>query len=161
MNVINLPSLQIKPLHQDHLQDASLLLHTGWHRLYDQMLPTDVVQQKSVDHFKQYLLSRIGTCWLAFRGERLVGLITTTSNCVDEIWVSKNHQRKGIGTQLLNRALAHFKDKHFQHAQAGCESFNQSAIHFLEGLEWQEIARETVFIDDTLSINALVFSIRL
>lgn len=161
MNIINLPSLRIEPLGQDQREKASRLLHEGWHCLYGQLLSANSVQQKSVDHFRQYLLSRLGTGWLAFRGNQLCGLITTTSNCIDEIWVKKNFQRKGIGTQLINRALAHLKGKHFQYAQAGCESFNQGAIHFLQASGWQEIAREPVLIDARPGIDAVVFSIRL
>ena len=161
MTVLQLPRLSITALTEADLQSASRLLHDSWHDLYSNILPVLLTDQKTHAHFDDYLRGKQGLCWIARLGEKTVGLVTTSSNCIEELWVEKKYQRRNIGERLMNTALVHLRTKGFGHAQTGFESFNAAATAFFESHNWRCIGSEHIQLQPGKNVKALVYSTRL
>jgi ribosomal protein S18 acetylase RimI-like enzyme len=161
MTVIALPTLEIRRLDPASLEAAAALLHKVWHETYRTELPAGLRAQRSEAYFDDYLRDRAERCWVASMGRRLAGLVTTGSNCIDDLWVARRYRRRGVATRLVERASAAIAGQGFDYVQAGCEGFNDDAIALFTALGWQEIGSEPLYLVPGRPIEALVFARRL
>ncbi len=157
-NIIQMPQLQIRSLDSEQIAEAASLVHTVWHATYRDHLPASLVEQRTHDHFCRHLERRVGHCWLASVGSRSVGLCTTTSNCVDDVWVSQRFRRRGIASRLIAAACSHLEQRGFKAAQAGCEDFNLAATALFEGLGWRKTGAELVRLAPGVRHEAFVYT---
>lgn len=157
-NVIALPRVRLAPLADGDLDAAAVFLHEHWRDTYRTALPPALLAERTVAHFRHHLERRRERCWLAWLDERLVGLATASANCVEDVWVAARYRRRGIGTRLVEMAMAHLRRRGFGFAQAGCEDFNRAAVDFFEALGWARIGSEPQQLTPTLRVEALVFS---
>ena len=157
-NTVQLPQLRIARLQPDQVDAAVALLHEVWHATYADRLPAHLVEQRTTVNLKQHLERRAETCWLAWMGPRLVGLCSTTANCVDDVWVSRRYRRRGIATRLIDAASTHLARRGFRTAQAGCEDFNHAASTMFEHLGWRKLGAESVHIAPGIRHEALVYT---
>ena len=154
-----LPQRTIRAPTEDDLPAAAKLLHRCWHDAYRRHLPPRLLTGRTEDYWVDYLGKRLSRTWLAWIGDRPAGLISVTSNCIDDLWVVRRYRRRGLGRDLLDTALAHLEARGFAHAQAGCEDFNADAVGFFRRLEWTEIGSEPLLgLVPGRQVNALVFS---
>lgn len=149
--------VRIAKLNDCQADEAAVFLHRAWHSSYARRLPGSIVKQRTVQHFEDHLRARARNCWLAWTGDRLVGLLTTVSNCVDEVWVSRRYRRRGIASSLIDTACRDLSNRGFGFAQAGCEDFNDTAIALFETLGWQQIGAEPVEILPGIRHEARVY----
>jgi len=161
MNIIQFPELSIRPLQVEDLDKAARFLFENWQLLYKKHLSEQVLQERTMDFFHQYLQRKIGIAWLAWMGKDIAGLVTVSSNCIDDLWVKRQYQRKKIASGLVQQAITHFNKRGFSSAQAGCESFNNEAINFFEALAWQRIGSQALYASGDGRVEALVYSIKL
>ena len=161
VSVIPLPRLRVELLDPDDLDKAAVFLLKVWRETYRQALPRRIVEQRSTGYFRDYLEKRASTCRLAWLGDRLVGLVTTQQNCIDDLWVAPRYRRRGVGNALMQEALAGLRQRGYQFAQAGCEDFNQAAIAFFGESGWDCIGSDSVTVTPGHCIEAMVFSRRL
>ncbi|MDJ0832288.1 MAG: GNAT family N-acetyltransferase [Gammaproteobacteria bacterium] len=161
MGVFDFPQLQIEPLSEAKIAAACVFLHDNWKRTYQHQLPGDIVDQRTPEYFQRYLLNKQDLAWLACLGERVVGLVTVASNCIEDIWVEQKYQRRKIGSKLHDIAIEHFNQKGFNSAQVGFESFNHAARKFFQSLDWTIIGSDYVSLEPGKRIEALVYSTRL
>ncbi len=161
MSVITFPEIQITPLSSDNLAEASAFLFTIYHDYYQSQLPDEILEQRSPNFFLNQLENKIGIAWLARLDSQVIGLLTVSSNCIDDIWVKQKYQRRKIGTRLVATALKHFSQKGFSSAQVGLENFNKPARLFFESMGWQEIGSDYISLQPSKWIQALVYSKRL
>jgi GNAT superfamily N-acetyltransferase len=160
-NIVAFPGIRIEPFTDANLNACSAFLHKCWHQNYASELPAEIVEQRTLEHFRHYLTPKQGICWVAFSAKRVVGLISVSSNCVEDLWVDDRFQHRKLGSRLLDIALHHFRQKGFQSAQVGCESFNHNMVTFFTAKGWHQIGSEPVNITAALPVEALVFSTRL
>jgi ribosomal protein S18 acetylase RimI-like enzyme len=156
--VIQLPRLRIAPLEEGQLDEAAVYLRKSWHDQYAKSLPRGLVKERTVAHFLHHLELRKDCCWLAWMGERLAGLVTSTANCIEDIWVTRRYRRRGIATRLIDTASHRLMQRGFGYVQVGCESFNPAAIGLFEHLGWQEIGAEPVEIGRGMRTGAKIFN---
>jgi len=156
--VIPFPNLRIMPFTAEHLDEATRLIHDAWHETYSDHLPKELVSDRTMDYFRRYLLRHNHSCWLAWQGRHLAGLVAVTANCIEDLWVDRAHRRRQIGTSLMKTAMAHFIDRGFNSAQVGCEGFNQTAIGFFESNGWKMAGSEPVEIKPGSYVDALVYT---
>ena len=161
MSVIEFPQLRIEPLTHIRLGAASKFLHDNWHRNYQDQLPEDIVDERTAEYFKRYLMHKQGLVWIACLGEHVVGLVTVAANCIDELWVEKKYQRRKIGSRLVDTAIGHFKQKGYTSAQVGFERLNRSAGAFFHSRRWKNIGSEYIDLEPGKSIEALVYSTKI
>ena len=158
MNVVDFPQLQLAPLTGDNLAAASEFLFDSWHGYYDAMLPRSIVEERTPAYFDKYLGGKKDIAWLAMLGQRIVGVVTVSANCIEELWVDEKYQRRRIGSALVDTAIRHFRQKGFTTAQAGFERFNASAQGFFSSMDWREIGAEYVQLEPGKRVLALVYS---
>jgi GNAT superfamily N-acetyltransferase len=156
--VVQLPSLRVTRLESAQIDEAAGLLQQLWLQSYGKRLPQSSVRQRTTNHFKNHLTRRSGNCWLAWMGNRLAGLSTTVSNCVDDVWVRQDLRRKGIGTRLIGVACGDLAQRGFRAAQAGCEDFNAAAQAMFESSGWRRVGSEPVEIAPGVQHLALVYA---
>ena len=126
------------------------------------MLPPKLLSQRTVDYWAGYLGKRLDRCWLAVVGNRPAGVVSLSSNSVDDLWIAKRYRGMGVGRRLLGIALADLKQRGFEAAQVGCEDFNDAAVGFFQHLGWSAIGKEPLLgLVPGRQVTALVFSIRL
>jgi ribosomal protein S18 acetylase RimI-like enzyme len=159
--ILELPRLQLRRGRPEDANAAAELLHAAWHQTYDRILPPQLTAPRTRDRFSDEIAQGIGGAWLAWLGSRLVGYMKLTANCVDQLWVAPWHQRRGVGSRLLEQALTDFQAAGYQGVQAGCEDFNQAACSFFERQGWDLIGSEPQRLAPGLTIDALVYSRRL
>lgn len=154
-----LPKRTIRKLTDQELATAAKLLHRCWHDAYRRHLPPRLLTGRTEDYWIAYLTKRLPRTWVAWIGDKPAGLISVTSNCVDDLWVARRYRRRGLGRDLLETASRHFAARGFEHAQAGCEDFNEDGVGFFRHLEWAEIGNEPLLgLVPGRQVNALVFS---
>lgn len=160
--IVALPKLEIKPLAEEDVRRAAELVHRVWHDSYRAMLPPKLLSQRTVDYWAGYLGKRLDRCWLASVGDRPAGIVSLSSNSVDDLWVAKRYRGRGVGRRLLDTALADLEQRGFESAQAGCEDFNKAAVGFFQHLGWSVIGKEPLLgLVPGRQVTALVFSVRL
>ena len=116
-------------------------------------------------------LAKVAHDMLGRMGERLVEIIAViviggqivclAGDDVESNAIELVHQRRGVGSRLLEQALADFRAAGYQGVQAGCEDFNRAACGFFERRGWQVIGSEPQRLAPGLTIDALVYSRRL
>lgn len=158
MNIINFPKLEIVSLSETNLQAASIFLFDNWHTCYHKELPSTVTDQRNPDFFRRQLRGKIRTAWLAYLGSRIVGLATVSTNCIDDIWVKPEYQRRRIGKSLLATAIEHIGNRGYSTVQVGLESFNETACHFFQSMGWHYIGSDHIHVENDTWIQALVYS---
>jgi ribosomal protein S18 acetylase RimI-like enzyme len=156
--VIPFPNLRISSFKADNLDEAARLMHDAWHETYSDHLPRDLVSDRTMDYFRRYLLRHNHSCWIAWQGKELAGLVAVTANCIEDLWVAKAYRRRRIGTRLMEAAMTHFVDRGFESAQVGCEGFNRTAIGFFESNGWKKAGSEPVEIAPGSHVDALVYT---
>jgi ribosomal protein S18 acetylase RimI-like enzyme len=161
MAVIALPRVRIEPLSESTLDQAAVFLLKQWRDTYRDKLPAGIVDARSAGYFRDYLSQRDACCRLAWLDRKLVGLVATRQNCIEDLWVAKRYRGRGIARSLLQAALDDLRARGYQFAQAGCEDFNGAAIAFFNKSGWRHIGGEPVQIAPGMRIEALVFSQRL
>jgi GNAT superfamily N-acetyltransferase len=156
-----LPKLRIAALEHGQLDQAADFLHQQWQLVYRQHLPQPLLAERTLSYFRHYLAVRKHSCWLAWMGDRLIGLAISSANCIEDLWVSQRFQRQGIASRLLDTVLQDLRRRGYRYAQVGCESFNQIAIDFFTAAGWQKIGAESLEVAAGLRFDALVYSIEL
>ena len=157
-NAAQLPSLRVARLEASQADPAADFLLRLWLESYAGRLPQSNVTQRTTSHFKDSLARRSGHCWLAWMGNRLVGLSTTVSNCLDDVWVHRKFRRRGIATRLIGVACGDLVKRGFRTAQVGCEDFNAAAIALFESDGWRRVGSEPVDISPGVRHLALVYA---
>ena len=156
--VVQLPTLRITRLEPAQIDEAAGLLQQIWLESYGERLPQSNVGQRTISHFKEHLTRRAGNCWLAWIGNRLAGLSTTVSNCVDDVWVRHEFRRRGIATRLIGVACGDLAQRGYRAAQAGFETFNAAAVALFESDGWRRVGSEPVDIAPGIQHVALVYA---
>jgi len=157
-NLILLPRLSFRRATRDDLAAVASLVHSVWHETYGRTLPHPVVSARTPAHIAEEVALRIDRGWLALLGTRLVGYCATSANCVEDLWVARRYRRRGIGSQLLERALGDLRERGYQGAQVGCENFNAPARQFFERHGWRTIGAEPQYFAAGRVVSALVYA---
>lgn len=161
MSVVPLPTLHIKHLDDQHLGQCSRFIYDCWHQTYASDLPIEIVNERTPEYFRAYLETKKETCWLAFFGDKLVGLISVSSNCIEDLWVDRFYQRRKIASRLVQVAIDHFRDKGFHVAQTGCDNLNNKLMYFFKSTGWKNIASEPLYISPGMRIDASVYTLQI
>lgn len=161
MTILAFPSLTIKPLEKQWLNIAAQFLYDNWHQTYDIHLPNELIQQRTLVYFTKNLEKRFSNCLIAVLNGQLVGLIISSSNCIDDIWVRKKYQRRHIGKKLIAQLQIRLQSRGFKSVQVGCENFNTKAIAFFQALNWNSFGSEPLSLSPGHHYEALVFGKKL
>lgn len=156
-----LQKLRITAMAADDLDGAAAFVCKHWRETYRPHLPGGLLRARHVGDFRDRLEARMPHCWLAWLGERLAGLVSTNSNCIDDLWVASRFRRRGIGGRLVETVSDSLHQRGFQFVQTGCEDFNDPAIAFLTAAGWSKIGDESLQISHGRQVRAWVFSRRL
>jgi len=157
MNIIHFPIPQILPLEDRHLYKASQFLNECWHNEYALTVPYEITIKRDNDYFNNYLKNKLQLVWIAILQDKIIGIISITSNCIDELWVETSYRRRKIGQQLLKEALNYFYSRGFNSAQVGIESININAQKFYKSLDWIFIGSQPIQTKP-VAIDALVYT---
>jgi ribosomal protein S18 acetylase RimI-like enzyme len=158
-NVVPMPRLTVRRARPQDVEPVATLLHRLWHETYATHVPAEAAAGWTLASLRADLEPRIQKAWVGWLGSRLVGYCAVSANCIEDLWVSARHQRRGIGTRLLDAALADLDARGYQAAQAGCEDFNTAARAFLEHHGWRVIGEEPQPRDPSgRVVRALVYS---
>lgn len=79
--------------------------------------------------------------WVAVSGERIVGVILTNREWVDDLWVLREQRRQGVGSRLLVRGEAEIAARGYRMCRLRVVRSNTVAVQFYLSHGWQ-IARE-------------------
>lgn len=79
--------------------------------------------------------------WVAVSDAKILGVIITNQEWVDDLWVLREHRRQGVGTRLLARGESEIAARGCQTCRLRVVKSNLVAIHFYLRQGWQ-IARE-------------------
>ena len=79
--------------------------------------------------------------WVAVSDAKILGVIMTNQEWVDDLWVLREHRRQGVGTRLLAQGESEIAARGCQTCRLRVVKSNLAAIHFYLRQGWQ-IARE-------------------
>jgi GNAT superfamily N-acetyltransferase len=77
--------------------------------------------------------------WVAVSDEKIVGVIITNQEWVGDLWVFREHRKRGIGSKLLAQGEAEIAARGHRTCRLRVVRSNAVAVHLSQG--WQ-IARE-------------------
>lgn len=89
--------------------------------------------------------------FVAADGERIAGFITTWCDCeagighIPNIVVDSEYRGQGLGRQLIEHALAHFRANGLSHAKIETLVQNNVGNHLYRSLGFREVARQIHF----------------
>jgi len=78
---------------------------------------------------------------VAVSDEKIVGVIITKDEWVDDLWVLREQQRQGVGRRLLAQGEAEIAGHGYRTGRLRVVRSNEAAVHFYLSQGWQ-IARE-------------------
>ena len=88
-------------------RDAVVLL---WHITKRAAYPyLELEQGRSLEQDRTFFEERVAArceVWLADRGDEITGFIALHESYIDRLYVHPRHQRQGVGSRLLERALS-------------------------------------------------------
>ena len=79
--------------------------------------------------------------WLAVSDEKIVGVIITKQDWVDDLWVLREERRQGIGSKLLAKGEAEIAARGYKTCRLRVVRSNAVAVQFYLNQGWQ-LARE-------------------
>jgi len=79
--------------------------------------------------------------WVAVSGEKIVGVIITNQEWVDDLWVLREERRQGVGSRLLAKGEAEIATRGYRTCRLRVVRSNAVAVQFYLKQGWQ-IARE-------------------
>lgn len=157
--VARFPRVSLRTLEDRDIETAAKLIHRCWHDAYRRHLPPRLLSGRTLDFWSDYLAQRLTRTWFARIGDRPAGIVSASSNCIDDLWVLPRYRKRGLGGQLLAAVLNDMAERGFQHAQVGCEDFNQDTLAFFRHSGWIELGREPLLgLVPGRQIEAVVFS---
>lgn len=103
------------------------------------------------DAVRQELSRNPAGCFVAVRGKRVVGVVTTTVNpvasrgIIANVAVAASCQGQGLGRKLIERALQHFRDIGLRQAKIETLTTNEAGQRLYPSLGFREVARQIHF----------------
>jgi ribosomal protein S18 acetylase RimI-like enzyme len=79
--------------------------------------------------------------WVAVSDEKIVGVIITNQEWVDDLWVLREQRRQGVGSRLLAQGEADIATRGYRTCHLRVVRSNVLAVQFYLSRGWQ-IARE-------------------
>ena len=79
--------------------------------------------------------------WLAVSDEKIVGVIITKQDWVDDLWVLREERRQGVGSKLLAKGEAEIAARGYTTCRLRVVRSNTVAVQFYLNQGWQ-LARE-------------------
>jgi ribosomal protein S18 acetylase RimI-like enzyme len=79
--------------------------------------------------------------WVAVSDEKIVGVILSKEEWVDDLWISREYRRQGVGSRLLAQGEAEIAARGHQTCRLRVVRSNVIAVQFYLSQGWQ-IARE-------------------
>jgi len=79
--------------------------------------------------------------WVAVSAEKIVGVIITGQEWVDDLWVLREYRRHGVGSRLLAQGEAEIASRGYRTCRLRVVRSNVGAVQFYLSQGWQ-IARE-------------------
>jgi ribosomal protein S18 acetylase RimI-like enzyme len=81
--------------------------------------------------------------WVAVSDDKIVGVIITSQEWVDDLWVLREERRQGVGSSLLAKGEAEIAARGYRTCRLRVVRSNAVAVQFYLNQGWQ-IAREFV-----------------
>jgi ribosomal protein S18 acetylase RimI-like enzyme len=81
------------------------------------------------------------SAWVAVSDEKIVGVIMTNQDWVDDLWVLREKRRQGVGRRLLAKGEAEIGARGYKTCRLRVVQSNAVAVQFYLNQGWQ-IARE-------------------
>jgi ribosomal protein S18 acetylase RimI-like enzyme len=79
--------------------------------------------------------------WVATSNDKILGVIITHEEWVDDLWVLREHRRQGVGSRLLAHGESEIAARGFETCRLRVVKSNLVAVEFYFRLGWR-IARE-------------------
>jgi GNAT superfamily N-acetyltransferase len=79
--------------------------------------------------------------WVAVSDEKIVGVIITNQEWVDDLWVLREERRQGVGSKLLAKGEAEIAARGYSTCRLRVVRSNAVAVQFYFNQGWQ-LARE-------------------
>jgi ribosomal protein S18 acetylase RimI-like enzyme len=79
--------------------------------------------------------------WVAASDAKILGVIITHQEWVDDLWVLRDCRRQGVGSRLLAQGESEIAARGYQTCRLRVVKSNLAAVHFYSQQGWQ-IARE-------------------
>ena len=93
--------------------------------------------------------------WVAVCGAKIVGMVLTSAEWIDDLWVLPEHRRKGVGRQLLLQAENEIADRGHPVFRLRVVESNANAVSFYKRMGWHV---ERQFAHEKLPIQMLEMS---
>jgi ribosomal protein S18 acetylase RimI-like enzyme len=79
--------------------------------------------------------------WVATSDAKILGVIITHQEWIDDLWVLRDYRRQGVGSRLLAQGESEIVARGYQTCRLRVVKSNLAAVHFYSRQGWQ-IARE-------------------
>lgn len=74
--------------------------------------------------------------WVADDDGRLIALMLSSGDCIDDLWVAGPHRGQGLGSKLLTIGESEIRERGFQHAKLRIVAGNELAADFYRRCGW-------------------------
>lgn len=148
------PSVTIRGYRDDDRQSCRALWKdlTEWHR---EIYQDPTIGGDAPEHYFDDHLARVGpgNLWVAVQGSRVVGLIGLIEKGaegeIEPLIVTKHSRRLGIGTRLLEAAVAEARSRGIRILEINPVARNTETIEWLYGHGFRTLGQIGLFMDLT------------
>lgn len=110
---------------------------TGWREAHLGHVPDALLAHRSEETFRQRVPGMIGATTVAAVGHRVVGLVVTADDEIEQLYVTPEHRGTGIAAALLRHGETAIANEHHRAFLAVVDG-NARARHFYERHGWHD-----------------------
>jgi ribosomal protein S18 acetylase RimI-like enzyme len=79
--------------------------------------------------------------WIAESDDKVVGVLLTSEDCVDDLWIARPYRRQGIGARLLSIGEDEISERGYDVGRLRVVGVNTLAIKFYARHGWEKTYR--------------------
>jgi GNAT superfamily N-acetyltransferase len=139
--------MEIRQADLSEVDTLSRLWYDGWQDAHAQILPAELSRLRTLQSFRERLLTALSDVRVAGLQGMPVGLCIIKGDELNQLYVSAQARGTGIAAQLLADGEARIRAKGVKQAWLACAIGNERAARFYEKNGWQRVGNETIHLE--------------
>lgn len=138
MDAANSAPFQLRPAATTDIDAIVDVWFTGWREAHLGHVPDALLVHRSVETFRHRIPEILGATTVAIVDHRVVGLVVTADDEIEQLYVAPDHRSTGIATALLHHGETEIANEH-RSAFLAVVDGNTRARRFYERHGWHDV----------------------
>jgi GNAT superfamily N-acetyltransferase len=130
-------SYVIRPAEQTELDELAALWHQAWHDAHAQIVPTELIRLRPVEHFRQQIDASLANTRVVGAVGAPLGLCLIKGAELYQLFVAQAARGTGVAAALIDEAETRLARQGVETAWLACAIGNIRAARFYEKRGWR------------------------